>query len=85
MIHGIRNGGCLERMCNTTLLLHKGLPFPAVMMDLNMMARTQSQWEDFLEMVGLMTVKVWECGGEKAVIDAIFDHQRHSMISPLLS
>ena len=50
------------------------------MADLNMVAQKQSQWEDFLEMVGLITVKIWGCGGEEAVIDAIFDHQRHSLI-----
>ena len=50
-----------------------------------MMARKQSQWKDFLETVALMTVKIWGCGVEEAVIDAMFDQQRYSLISPLLS
>ena len=46
------------------------------MTDLEFVARKQTRWEDFLEMVGLtVTIKIWGCGGEEAGIDAIFDHQ----------
>ena len=41
---------------------------------LNMVARLQSRWEDFLKTVASMTVKISGCGSEEAVTDAIYDH-----------
>ena len=39
------------------IVLNKRSPFPAAMTGLNVVAREQSPKEDFLEMVGWMTVK----------------------------
>ncbi|KAL8829948.1 MAG: hypothetical protein Q9191_001720 [Dirinaria sp. TL-2023a] len=75
--------GYSKLLVNEWVLPEAGVPLYPALLDINMMAlfsgmqRTQTQWKDLLESVGLKIVKFWSVGPEvEGLIEAVVEQEQ---------